>query len=183
MAIEWDLFGRYIEEVKSVSGDFAEFGVHRGDHFMRFLAKGIEQGRTSYAFDSFRGMPEPGEHDPGYPLGKFDVGGPGALMRRLKNFPDDSYKLIVGYIPGILEEIPDDVQFAFSYVDIDHHATTKALLDWLIKRVPVGGIIVCDDFFPQHNKLATRGIKEFVSECDVIEMVELWDRKVVFRRF
>lgn len=168
-----------MKSIKEVHGTFAEFGVHRGDTFMDILTEAERQNRVAYGFDSFRGMPEPGEHDSGYPAGKFDVGGPERLISRIERagHPRSSYELIVGYIPASLELAPSDLKIAFSHVDIDHHATTRALLEWLVERTPTGGLMVCDDYFPGKTMLATRGINEFLAGRDDVEIIKMFGRK------
>jgi hypothetical protein len=132
-------------------GDFAEIGVFEGATFHRLARLANARGRTAHAFDSFRGMSEPGEHDnPGYHAGKFDVGGKHGFIDRMAKYGlvyGIDYQAHEGYVPECFKDIPPEHMFAFAYVDLDHHEPTWTTLLWLHNWISPGGIILCDDYF------------------------------------
>ena len=60
----------------------------------------------------------------------------------------------------------DDLAFAFSYLDVDHHEPTKAALQWLVDHTVPGGVILCDDFFQGATTLASKALNEFIRDMD-----------------
>lgn len=154
-----------IEAVLPVSGDFCEFGVYQGTTFRRLLEHAKRAGRKAYAFDSFLGMDEPGEHDgTGYPKGRFTVGGWEKFQAEMGG-PDPAMVLRVGYIPALLFDArqPGPERIAFAYLDLDHYAPTLAALEYVWRRLSPGGLVLCDDYEPDKTMLASRAIVEFAA--------------------
>lgn len=165
-----NIFEECYEMVRKIPGDFIEFGVHRGNSLIHSAIEARKQNKLIYGIDSFRGLAEPTEHDYendscSYPKGKFGEGCSAKLViERLKTtgLTNEDYKLIEGFVPYILKEIPD-IKFSFAYVDLDHYEPTKSTLKWLLNRMSIGGIILCDDYFPERGILAGKAIDEFIA--------------------
>lgn len=164
-------FKRCLDLSQTADGVYAEFGVFRGARFVEITKFARQLGRTSYAFDSFRGMAKPTEKDGTlganqYPVGRFDVDGPADLNRKLaiEGYTEKDYRIVEGYIPDTLK-IPEimDLRFAFAYVDMDHYYPTKCVLEFLLPRVSRNSIILCDDDFGQHY-LSSLAYREFLEE-------------------
>lgn len=178
------LFTDCIEVVENIQGDVAEFGVLGGLTFIKIASAAAKQNKTAYAFDSFIGMPKAGKHDgDGYPQGRFDQGGINNFIQLMEKHKLQNYKIIEGFIPDTLET-QDDLRFSFVYVDIDHYAPTKDLLNWLIPRIPINGLILCDDYFPQREVkiLASKAIEEILATELTLEIVKRVNRKLLLRK-
>ena len=148
---------------KSIKGAFGEFGVHRGDALLQsILPVAKRYGRETYALDSFKGMPKPGEFDgEGYPEGKFNVGGDERLKKQIKDGNFDC-EVIAGFIPETLEKIPSETIFAFLHLDLDHYQPTKDVLEWWLNHSISGSIIICHDYNPKNTTtLASKALHEF----------------------
>lgn len=140
------------------AGPRIEIGVFRG-HTLRLIAR--HSGET-IGVDSFEGMAEPTAHDfvdgvTRYPKGRLAF----PLVRVQAEVP--SAKLIKGFVPGVLSEVPEG-PYAFAHLDLDHYAPTKAALEWLDSRMMPGGVLLADDYFPDLDALASKAINEFLQK-------------------
>ena len=164
-----------LEELE-IPGDFMELGVNDGDSFMRILhaAKDNSVERVCHAVDSFRGLPPPGLEDPQtYFKGKFDQGGPDRLIERIlmAGFsPDgDEWEIWEGFVPDVLTAVPAnalkpawDGMLAMAFVDLDHCQPTRDALKWIWERLRVGGLLICDDYYPAVPRTgANKATEEF----------------------
>lgn len=144
-------------------GPRMEIGVLRGDTLIRIAQ---HSGKT-YGVDSFEGMPEPTEHDiingvNNYPKGRLAVS-EGFVHRRLYlEGLTHSVELVRGFVPDVLSRLPDG-PFALVHLDIDHYASTKAALEWLWPRMMKGGVLCCDDYFPDQQGLAALALNEWAA--------------------
>ena len=158
---------RFVAEVieTGVQGDFAEIGVLAGETFIPLAAEAAKAGRIAHAVDSFRGMGKPLPQDgEGYPEGRFDVGGPGELQSRLDALGlRKATRVHAGFVPSILTELKDS-RFAFVHIDLDHYLPTKQALNFVWERMSPGGVMICHDYFPEKNQLASLAYKEWQKE-------------------
>jgi len=173
-----------MNELINVPGDFAEVGVFQGALFKRIVAVAQVLHRKAHAFDSFVGMDEPTEKDAGkYPKGDLSSGGKENFRRIILNsirqhrdvsldtnqqsgvktdeIRDDIFSLWDGYVPECLEKCPV-TEFAFIYIDLDHHDPTQQAIEWAWPRLVEGGLLGFDDYFPGRQKLASPPIDAFL---------------------
>jgi len=148
----------YLHQSMDVEGDLCEFGVGAGDT-SALLANEISATEKSlWLFDSFQGLPKPGEKD----VLLDDIHGVGSienyqgrmafpvegLRARLKRTPIDLARVKI--VPGFIEEtiggtmLPEKV--AFAYVDFDFYEPILITLDYLQEHMPSGGHIIVDDY-------------------------------------
>lgn len=171
--------------VRHVPGDFAEIGVFRGAAFRKLAALAHEQGRTTHAFDSFRGMAAPQPEDGGqYAAGKFDIGGADAFVRLMgeAGVAREWYRVWAGYIPDCFTDVPPDTRFSLVVVDVDHYRPTADSLAWAAPRIAPGGVLALDDFVPAHDRLATRAIREFLDQQRGFERIAEFNQQLILRR-
>lgn len=135
-----------ISAIRNIPGDMAELGVGRGDTFMQIAQRAADFSKHAHAFDSFRGLGEPGPYDNAtrYPRGKFNFGGPKKLLSKLGPLKR-CVTIWEGWIPAVFERVPADVRFSFVHLDLDHYEPTMAALKWLCPRMSPGGILLCHD--------------------------------------
>ncbi len=173
-----------MNELINVPGDFAEVGVFQGALFKRIVAVAQVLHRKTHAFDSFVGMDEPTEKDAGkYPKGDLSSGGKENFRRIILNsirqhrdvsldtvqqagvetdaIRNDIFSLWDGYVPECLEKCPVS-EFAFIYIDLDHHDPTQQAIEWAWPRLVEGGLLGFDDYFPGRQKLASPPIDAFL---------------------
>lgn len=164
-----------------IAGAFVECGVWRGGSAMVAASTLLECGedtRDFYLYDTFEGMPMPGELDRRYDgtpaietyQAHKDGGGGGWAYAgidevdanlRSTGYPRDRMRLIKGEVERTLPEaLPDRV--AILRLDTDFYSSTKQELAHLYKRVSPGGILMIDDYgYWSGAKLA---VDEFMEE-------------------
>jgi O-methyltransferase len=162
-----------------IPGAMVECGVWRGGSMQaiaRTLLDRDARDRDLHLFDTFTGMPPPGEEDrqvAGPPAGELLQSRPRtahiwaiaglddvrAGMART-GYPADR----IHYHAGMVEDtIPAQApeQIALLRLDTDWHASTKHELEHLYDRVAPGGVIIFDDY--DYWEGARKAVDEFVT--------------------
>ena len=170
-----------LQQTAHVPGDIIEIGVYRGRTFLCLAAEAQARGVTAYACDTWRGMPEPTEHDwatdsEGHPTRcEYPRGAMAAarctfeevVAEYLGHNPTPGRRPTVmiqqGEAPASLACI-SNVRLSFAHLDVDLYAPTLACLRWLWPRMSPGGILACHDWFPERrpHRLATVAIVEWM---------------------
>lgn len=193
-----------MNELINVPGDFAEVGVFQGALFKRIVAVAQVLHRKVHAFDSFVGMDEPTAMDEGkYPKGDLSSGGKENFRRNILNsirqhrevslssdreagvaseeIQDNIFELWDGYVPECLDKCPVG-DFAFIYIDLDHHDPTQQAIEWAWPRLVEGGILGFDDYFPGRQKLASPPIDAFLDREHAHLKLMHFDNNQIFIR-
>jgi len=143
-----------------VPGDYAEFGVYRGETFVhacQIMAPRFEDMHF-WAFDSFEGLPQPQDgldrHD-GYSGGFFKGQFACSQSGFRENLEAGKVDLSrVSLVPGWYSEtlrqdhaVSAKLQkIAFAWVDCDLYESTVPVLNFMTNRLSVGTIILFDDW-------------------------------------
>jgi len=152
------------------AGDFAECGVYKGGtamltaHTMQECgAFGGASPRHLHLFDTFEGMPEDANRDPGgHVRGDFNDTSVQAVQSRLKDYP--KVRCHPGYIPSTLEAVKDRT-FAYVYLDLDLHQGTRDGLEFFYPRMVPGAVFIGDDYgFPRYKDAAKKAVDEFFAD-------------------
>jgi hypothetical protein len=151
-----------VRESSKVPGDLAEVGVYRGGSAR--LICSMKGDRRLHLFDTFEGLPHPGEQDSGTPFKKGMYSASLQLVQRyLNEFPN------CVFYPGLFPESAGDaqgVQFAFVHVDVDLYEAVVACLRWFYPRMSSGAVLLCHDYYHA-------GVRQAITEffCDKPEPV------------
>jgi hypothetical protein len=123
-----------------LEGDIAEVGVFRGGTARVICeAKG---DRQLHLFDTFEGLPEPGNVDAAFYKGQYACSLEG-VREYLSGFPKvHFYK---GYFPATGQPVKDR-SFSFVHLDVDLYESTSQALEFFYPRMDPGGIIVSHDY-------------------------------------
>lgn len=138
-------------EANNIPGDLVECGVWKGGNTMLMALALQSTNRTIYLYDTFEGMPKPGDYDLGMdgkkpkwkkkwcysPIGEV-----------VKNMESTNYPKIK-CVPGKVEEtIPDIVpnKIAVLRLDTDWYESTMHELIHLYPLVATKGIVIFDDY-------------------------------------
>lgn len=163
----------------SIEGDIVECGVWRGGSMMAAALTLLEIGheRRLHLFDTFEGMPPPGEDDRDIgdvaaeellagedrETGSTWAFGPLADVRR--NLDSTGYPAeLVRFIQGRVEEtIPAEApdRIAVLRLDTDWYESTRHELVHLYPRLAVGGVLIIDDY--GHWKGARKAVDEYIA--------------------
>jgi hypothetical protein len=171
----------------NISGALVECGVWRGGSMMAAALTLLRVGDTQrdlYLFDTFEGMPAPGERDvkswyDGYsPLRRWSKGKREAAATDTQ--PDNAWHYVpvdrvratlesTGYPPerlhlvaGMVEDtIPAHApeRIALLRLDTDWYASTRHELEQLFPRLADGGVLIIDDY--GHYEGARQAVDEY----------------------
>ncbi len=107
--------------------------------------------RELWLFDSFQGLPPPGDKDGQYEHDFFydgwckgDTDKVRQIFRRV-GVPLDWLKIVPGWFQDTLPRVPIE-QIAVLHVDADWYESVKLVLETLYGRVVPGGFVVIDDY-------------------------------------
>lgn len=152
-----------------LQGMVAELGVNRGSSSRLMIPVAEEYNKIIWLCDSFRGMPSSHNVDDlkQYPKGKFGNANPNDIMK-LSDYV--RLRILVGWLPESIMAIKG--KYCFVYLDLDHYEGTSHTLRVLWHKITMGGAILCDDYFPGKQILATKAIDEFIAECDDLKITQ-----------
>lgn len=172
------IFGTYlnlqlVEFTKSLSGDYAEVGAFEGGNALCLLSYMTNRvAKKYYIFDSFEGFPELSRFDPK----KFSKGD----HKTYKSFEQikmdfslqSKAKLIKGFIPGSLSQVPSDALFSLVFFDCDLYQPALDTFSYFWPRLTSGGFLPIHDYFCEEGGFD--GVKKATHEFfDVRNDVEL----------
>lgn len=180
---------RYLQANKVV-GNYAEFGVWRGDTLATAyrLARGLSGALEPpfYAFDSFAGFPELHEKDR-HP--QFEAGGRSFSRARFEaNLRDRGVNLehvrtYSGWYRESLAlgaqadgEIPEG-KFALAFCDADLFESTSEILPFLAPRMMCGGLVLFDNwncFGADPSRGERAAVADFLSKRSDVELIPVY---------
>ena len=160
-----------------IPGAFAECGVWRGGNIMAMALTLIELGvkdRPIYLYDTFTGMPQPGEKDVDF-RNRNAWGQWGDIYRQTtaeleevkRNVFSTGYENFV-FVSGRVEDtipgrVPDRI--ALLRLDTDWYESTRHELIHLYPRVTEGGVLIVDDY--GHWRGCKQAVDEYFQENDI----------------
>ena len=138
----------------NIEGCFGECGVARGgcSALMAIVAVRNRSDRKTWLFDSFEGLPEPTEEDPGDSgltkgscLGTYDE--VETLLFSKLGLDRDNVYMVKGWFQDTLPKHKDKIgAISLLRIDADWYESTKCCLENLYDNVVMGGYIVIDDY-------------------------------------
>jgi O-methyltransferase len=175
----------------NVPGDFVECGTWRGGlaALMLYNAKRTEDKRL-YVYDTFEGMPEPGENDCGtskrmYEENKGDWCRAGLdIVKSVLREVDASYSDLCYLIKGKVEDTLDLMApqtIALARLDTDWYESTKKELEVLYPRVVANGFVLIDDYSDWNG--CRQAVDEYLATIDkTTYRLELADGSLVIQK-
>lgn len=153
-----------LTQTKDLAGDVLEVGTWRGGTgcLLGRQADLMQIDASVYLCDTFEGVVKTGSSDANYSGGEhadtsFEVVTDLAASLNLKNI-----RILKGIFPEDTSAEIADRQFRFCHIDVDVYQSGKDILEWVWSRMPIGGVVVFDDFgFP-----STTGITKLVHEYE-----------------
>ncbi len=123
-----------------IEGDLAEVGVFRGGT-ARVICE-VKGDRPLHLFDTFEGLPEPGDLDRAFHKGQY-----ACSLETVKNylagFPNVYF--YKGYFPRTSGPV-EGRRFSFVHLDVDLYESTTQALQFFYPRLSAGGLIVSHDY-------------------------------------
>jgi O-methyltransferase len=145
----WDLANSIVRD--RIAGAFVECGCWNGGSGALLARVAMADGRTTWLFDSFEGLPTPSAIDAtvaGEVGARGDFTGSEARVRSvlgLAGVPTAGVQIVKGWFKDTLSEAQTG-PIALLHVDVDLYDSTIDVLDALYDRVTPGGIVVFDDY-------------------------------------
>ncbi len=140
-----------------VLGDYAEFGVFRGQTFVEAwdAARRFKRADVKlWAFDGFAGLPELDGPDQGGPFAAQQFDAPRAEFEatlRRHRVDRSRVEVVEGFFDASLAPERRAAigleQVAIAWVDCDLYTSTVPVLDYLTDRLADGAVLVFDDWF------------------------------------
>lgn len=171
----------YIVE-HDIPGSFVECGLWRGGSLMAVLLRLRQLGITDrdvYGFDTFEGQPDPTPEDVDFGgraeaanntlgarivdnLTHFDEVSREEVFSVLAStgYPQERIHLVQGLVENTIpESAPGTV--ALLRLDTDYYDSTRHELEHLYPRIPVGGVLIIDDY--GHFKGSRKAVDEYLA--------------------
>ncbi|MFJ5486606.1 TylF/MycF/NovP-related O-methyltransferase [Hansschlegelia beijingensis] len=135
----------------TLPGDFAEFGVFKGES-ARFMNSFLFGGRRMHLFDSFEGLPE--DWVGRWKKGHFDVGG------KIPEFDPTHVSIYKGWFKDTVPAFAQDLStpLSFIHMDADLYSSTMDVFNNLNDKIAPGTVILFDEYVfkgseDEHNAL------------------------------
>jgi hypothetical protein len=134
----------FAESVRTLRGSTAECGVFKGIGSALICATlaGTYHNSLHYGFDSFAGLPQPGEGDAAWKKGQLATPLE-ATQAHLAEF--DFCRLVVGWIPDTFRGLEHEC-FRLVHIDVDIETTTRDSLEFFYPRAVPGALFLFDDY-------------------------------------
>src|SRR5262249_47471175 len=113
----------------------------------------LDSKKTLYLCDTFTGVPKAGEKDQTYTGGEHADTSVDHVTALLERCGVSNFQILTGIFPDeTASALPADVQFSFVHIDVDVYRSGKDVLEYVWDRMPVGGVVIFDDYgFPTAN--------------------------------
>jgi O-methyltransferase len=170
----FDLWG-LIRQVANLPGDVLEVGVWRGGTGCLLGLAMRDAGIAGKLFlaDTFTGVVKAGQADSTYKGGEHADTGPETVKSLLRASDVNNYQILKGIFPEETAAQIGQGQIRFCHVDVDVYRSAKDVFDWVWPRVPVGGIVVFDDYGFATCSGVTKFVNEQVGRADIVLMHNL----------
>jgi O-methyltransferase len=137
-----------VAETAKVDGDILEVGVWRGGTGCVMAARAQMIGRKGDVFlcDTFRGVVKAGTSDATYKGGEHANTNIGIVNQLLMENNVHNCIILQGIFP---EETGDTIasrRFSLCHIDVDVYESARDIFDWVWPRMPIGGVVVFDDY-------------------------------------
>ncbi len=106
----------------------------------------MDNHRTVYLADTFRGVVKAGPKDDYYRGGEHADASAAMVSALVSSLSLDNVRILEGVFPEDTADQIADEMVRFCHIDVDVYQSAKDVLDWVWPRMPVGGIVVYDDY-------------------------------------
>ncbi len=132
----------------SIPGDFLEVGVWRGGTgaLLCDAAARLDDDRHVYLADTFRGVVKAGPKDDYYKGGEHADTSRETVEELLEELDTGNYTVLEGVFPEETGHAVPEGRIALCHVDVDVYQSARDVTEWVWPRMPVGGVIVYDDY-------------------------------------
>jgi O-methyltransferase len=142
------LLWRSALQLAHIAGDFLEVGVWRGGTgaLLCDAAARLGDHRHVYLADTFRGVVKAGPRDDYYKGGEHADTSRETVEELLDAVGTENYTVLEGVFPEETAASVREGPIALCHVDVDVYQSAKDVTEWVWPHMPVGGLIVYDDY-------------------------------------
>lgn len=181
-----DLFEEHLRRFST--GDIVECGVYKGGSAALLAAASVTTGHQGHfwLFDSFRGLPPPGERDRTWIGSRLRTGDLSAqesdvrhlLFERLRLDPA-RFRIQAGWFHETLPRFAPEIdRVAILHLDCDYYDSVSICLKVLYDHVQDGGLVVIDDY--HYFKGCRQAVDEFLDRRAITGALRPTDRFGVY---
>jgi O-methyltransferase len=145
------------KQISHIQGAVLEVGVWRGGTGA-ILASAVPH-KTIYLADTFSGVVKAGDNDTRYKGGEHADTDKDTVIRLIDKLHLKNTVILQGIFPEDTHHIIND-SIALLHCDVDVYQSAKDIVEWALPRIPVGGVIVFDDY----GFSACEGITQYCHE-------------------
>jgi O-methyltransferase len=140
----WELTG----QVGHLPGNILEVGVWRGGTgtLIAARAKALGMSKRVYLCDTFAGVVKASERDSSYSGGEHADASESDVRTLANKLGLDNIEIRKGIFPDDFQTEMDKHTFCFVHIDVDVYQSAKDVFSYVWPKVPVGGVVVFDDF-------------------------------------
>jgi O-methyltransferase len=137
-----------VTQACKVKGDIIEVGVWRGGTGFLLCRRAAQSSATKnvYLCDTFTGVVKAGEKDNTYVGGEHADADVHGVIGFLSSNDLVNYRIVRGIFPDETGPMLCDLEFCMAHIDVDVYHSAKDAFDFVWRRMPVGGIVVFDDY-------------------------------------
>ncbi len=153
---------KLVEQVKHLKGDLLEVGVWRGGSGCLLAYKCQQENIDAkiYLCDTYEGVVKAGEKDHFWNGGEVSDTSVEIVEELIKKLNLKNCQILKGIFPEDTGHSLADKKFRMCHIDVDVYLSAKDTLDWVWRKLAVGGVIVFDDY----GHVQCDGITELVEE-------------------
>ncbi len=148
-----------VEQLTHLPGVVLEVGLWRGGT-AALLTQRLRGRKEIYLADTFQGVVKAGEHDNRYRGGEHADTSRDIVEALLHGLGLSSWTILEGIFPEETGGALDQEQICFCHIDVDVYQSARDISSWVWERMPIGGVIIYDDYgFP-----SCQGVRKLVDE-------------------
>ncbi|TVR71562.1 MAG: methyltransferase [Spirochaetaceae bacterium] len=153
----WELAGQIPPDLP---GAVLEVGAWRGGSAALLGLRLRELGdyRPLVVADTFEGVAKAGEKDPYYRGGEHADTSLDSLVSFMEDLAIPDVTVLAGVFPDETAHRVPVADIAFCHIDVDVYQSARDVFEWTWRRMPVGGIVVFDDY----GFLGCEGVTRYV---------------------
>jgi O-methyltransferase len=167
----YELWQLAAEAVK-LPGDVLEVGVWQGGTGALIAARltGLSADKHVYLADTFQGVVKAGPKDQYYRGGEHSNASVEDVERLLERLELSNVSILSGVFPDETAHHVRCEQISLCHIDVDVYQGAKEVTEWVWPRLPVGGMIVYDDY----GFYGCEGVTAYVDEvCGLSDRIRL----------
>ena len=137
-----------VRQTAHLPGDILEVGVWRGGSGTLMAKSAQLSGSASRVFlcDTFSGVVKASARDSTYRGGEHADASRSVVEGLVRALGIEHVRILQGVFPEETASALGDAAVRLCHIDVDVYESTRDVLRWVWDRLPVGGVVVCDDY-------------------------------------